>query len=394
MNATGDELHFQHVTPAFRTFCGAEALAALPRELARLGVERAVLVCGASMVRERAALAKVESAIGARLAGRFDEVREHSPVPTVEAARDRLAELRADGVIALGGGSAVVTARAATILLAEGGPLRALATRRADDGRFISPRLGAAKAPQWVVPSTPTTATAKAGGAVHDPSTGERLALFDPRSRAQGVFLDPDVATTSPVALVRSSALNAFVMAVDALQTDVDPLAEALLMQSLRLLARWLPRLAAATSDPQPRLQLMVAALLSGHGSDHAAGSLTQALSHALGPRSSVANGLIEAALVPHTMAFNAAVAGHRLDRVRTALDPGAAANGDIADPVRAGVAPVLTAAGAAGRLRDLGIGRDRFGDSADHALDDWSSGRAPRAADRGELVRLLEAAW
>jgi hypothetical protein len=33
---------FQHVTPAFRTFCGADALAALPRELDRVGASRVV----------------------------------------------------------------------------------------------------------------------------------------------------------------------------------------------------------------------------------------------------------------------------------------------------------------------------------------------------------------
>ena len=68
-------------------------------------------------------------------------------------------------MVAVGGGSSVVTARAATILLGEGRDVRELCTRREADGRLVSPKLAAPKLPQWVVPSSPTTAYAKAGAA-------------------------------------------------------------------------------------------------------------------------------------------------------------------------------------------------------------------------------------
>jgi alcohol dehydrogenase class IV len=57
-----------------------------------------------------------------------------------------------------------------------------------------------------VVPSSPTTAYAKAGAAVRDPETGERLALYDPKARAQGVVLDPVMALTAPARLSWSAA--------------------------------------------------------------------------------------------------------------------------------------------------------------------------------------------
>ena len=192
---------FQHATPAYRTFCGVNALAALPRELDRLGCQRAVIVGGPWLVALPDVLGAIESAMGSRLAGRFDDVVEHSPVPTVEAARKLLEDVDADAVIAVGGGSSIVTARAATILLAEKKDARELSTRRGADGKLISPRLVAPKIPNWVIPSTPITAYAKAGSAVSVPETGERLALFDPKTRAQGIFLDPAVALTAPVGL-------------------------------------------------------------------------------------------------------------------------------------------------------------------------------------------------
>ena len=84
---------FQHSTPGFRTFCGPDAVAALPGELDRLGLRRAVVFCGRSIPRRHSqALATVEAAIGERLAARFDGVETHSPLPAIEAARRFLAE--------------------------------------------------------------------------------------------------------------------------------------------------------------------------------------------------------------------------------------------------------------------------------------------------------------
>src|SRR6185437_11739732 len=205
---------FQHATAAYRTFCGPKALAALPRELDRLGSRRAVIFGG----------------------------------PWLVALPE---DVDADAVIAVGGGSSIVTARAATILLAEKKDARELCTQRGDDGKLVSPRLSAPKIPNWVIPSTPITAYAKAGSAVSDPATGERLALYDPKTRAQGIFLDPEVALSAPVGLASTASLNAFSMAVECIEAGVDdPLADALLLHALRLLTEWMPRLRSAPDDP------------------------------------------------------------------------------------------------------------------------------------------------
>ena len=387
---------FQHATPALRTFCGPDALAALPGQLGRLGVERAVIFCGTSIHRRYAAeLRRVESAIGDRLAGRFDRVEPHSPLPVIEAAGQWLAEQRADGVIAVGGGSAIVTARAASIVVAEKRDVRDLCTRRAADGRLTSPRLSAPKLPQWIVPTTPTTAYARTGSAVRDPRTGERLALFDPQTRAQGIFIDPDLAMTAPAELARSAALNAFAMAVEGLQgTADDPLAEALLTHALSMLAHWLPRLGATPDDPEPRVRLMLAALLSGQGSEYAGGALAQALSHAAGPRSATSNGVVEVLLLPYAMRYNAAVTGERLARVETVIGTLPAGSTPSADGAVAAVERLLLAVGIPLRLRDVGVARDSLPEIVAHALDDWFLTRVPRPAGRHDLEELLNAAW
>src|SRR5690606_1180052 len=135
--------------------------------------------------------------------------------PGVPEAAEELRRLEADAVIAVGGGSAVVTARAASILLAERGAPLALCTSQGPNGELRSPKLLAPKLPQLIVPTSPTTATVKAGSAMVDPANGQRLVLFDPKTRAQSVFIHPALTASAPSSLVISAGLNTFTMAVE-----------------------------------------------------------------------------------------------------------------------------------------------------------------------------------
>lgn len=383
---------FQHTTPASRTFVGDDCLRMLPAELKRLGCHRVVVFCGASMARHASALARIEQALGPAFAGRFDGVREHSPVPSVEAAADFLEQAGADGAIAVGGGSAVVTTRAATILHAERRPVRALCTQRQADGRLFSPRLEAPKLPNWVIATTPTTGYARAGSALHDPQTGERLALFDPKTRAQGVFVDPVLAATAPASLFASASLNALFMSIEGLESAVDdPLAEAPMRHAVTMLAECLPALARTPDDADLRLRLMLAAMLSGQGTEHAGSGLASVLSHAIGPRVGIANGTIGAVVLPHSMRFNVPVTQPRLARIGAALGVPAtgAASTDI-DAIVARLAQCLQPLGLPSRLGECGLSVDALDEIAEHALADWFVTRVPRPVTRDDLLQIL----
>ena len=385
------DLNLRHVTPAFRTFCGAGALAALPRELDRVGARRAVIVCGRSMLGHPDALRRLHDVIGDRLVAQFAQVQAQSPVPSVQAARDVLATHDADAIVAVGGGSAVVTARAAAILLAEQADVRELCTRRGADGKLISPRLSARKLPQWVVATTPTTAYAKAGAAVRDPETGERLALYDPKARAQGVVLDPAMALTAPAQLTWSAALNVFSMAVEGLASrTVDPLADAQLAHALRTVVTWLPRTRKEPDQAQPRLQLMLAAILAGQGSDATGGGLAQALAHAAGPRSSASNGVVEALLLPHALRFVADAVGDRLTAMADYL--GLADRSPSA--VITEVERLLAVFEVPARLREVDVSATALEAAGTHAMDDWALAAAARVPDAQDVHALLNAAW
>lgn len=373
---------FQHLAPELRLFSGADSLSALVREIQRSKSGRALILSGRS-VAKTPAMDELRAALGSTLAGESTAVRPNSPVSAVEEVVEALQQARADCVIAVGGGSAAVTARAASILFAEKQPARALCTRRLPSGAFESPRLSAPKIPQFVVPTTPSNAFVKAGSAVHDDATGERLALFDPKTRARGIFLHPAFLSTAPSSLVLSASLNTLSTTVEALESPkCDPVSEAMLLQALRLLAASLHQ-----DDTASRERLAIAGVLCGRGTEQSGGGLASVLAHAIGHRVHAANGTVNAIVLPHTMRFNEPKTRDVSDRI--ALGLGATTGAKDA------VAQLLTRANTPSRLRDIGLAREDLQAVVDAAMGDWFIQRAPRKVESPEqLLQLLEGAW
>lgn len=388
-----DMQSFQHITPALRLFSGPDSLASLGRELGRLDSRRAVVFCGPWA--EGPLLNAVHAGMGDRCAGVFTGVLAHSPLASVETAAHELQRLEADAVIALGGGSSIVTARAASILAAEKGDIRSLCTSRDAGGKLHSPKLLAQKLPQLIVPTTPTTAMVKAGAAVFDPATGERLALFDPKARAHAIFIHPLLIQSSPRDLIVSASLNTLAMCIEGLTSrSGDPLADALLMHALRLLTQHLPN-PALGDDPGLRAEVMLAAVLCGQGSDYTGAGITTVLGHAIGARHHLDNGILNAIVLAHVLRFNAAANAPGLRKVATAFGlPQSDGNALVASVTEA-VESLFAQLNVPRRLRDVGVARETLPEIATNAMGDWFLLGNPRTVrDVSELKQVMDEAW
>lgn len=387
----------RHVTPPLRVYCGADSLQNLAAELDRLDCRRAVVFCGQTLAHHADGVRLVSEALGDRCAGVFDGVKVHTPLPAVLTGVEVLRSLNADAVIAVGGGSAVVTARASSILLAEARDIGELCTQFPHGKPPVSPRLAQPKLPQFVVATTPTTAYAKAGSAVLDPARGQRLALFDPKTRAAALFIHPVLALTAPPALASGAAVQAFCMAVQGIESrSRDPLADALLLHALRVLADNLCKLAGEPHNAGTREQLMLGALLAGQGSDHAPTGMTSALAHCVGARFHLDNGITNAVLLPHAMRFNAPATADRLPLVAEALGAPAcdATEMALAAATRA-VRNVFAQIGLPTRLRDIGVPEADLSVLAADAATDWFLHQNPRpVAGTADILEVLRAAW
>jgi alcohol dehydrogenase len=386
---------FQHVTPPLRLFAGADSLKNLGRELARLGSKRAVVFCGRTLSHDEKLMGLLREAAGERLAGVYAGVKAHSPVSAVEEAVAELKRLEGDAIIAVGGGSAVVSGRAAAILLAEGRHPRELCTTFDAKGAPSSPRLDAAKIPQIVVPTTPNTATVKAGTAVFDAEAGKRLAMFDPKTRVQSIFIHPDFLASSPRDLLLSACLDSFAFAIEGLLSKAgNPISDALLIHSVRLTAN---HLAAPDmlDEASVRSDLTMAAIMCGQGTDQTGGGVATVLGHAIGAAHHVENGIVKALVLPSVLRFNAEAAQAGLARLATALDVRGADPTALLEGTIDVLEPIFRSLGVPARLRDLGVPQEALQDVADHAMGDWFLRGSPRRVQNAaELMEVLEAAW
>lgn len=385
---------FQHIETPLRLHYGPESLDNLGRELDRLNCQRAVIFCGRSLAKEGSPLDLVRNAMGERCAGVISGVKVHSPIPAVLAAAEELKRLNADAAIAVGGGSAIVTARAASIVLAEGSDIASIATSIDANGRLLSPKLVAQKIPQLVVPTTPTTATVKAGSAVYDPEAGKRRALFDPKTRAQSVFIHPDLIRPVPRHVIVSASLNTLVMSIEGLVSRTgDPISDALLMHALRLTAMNLG--SPATDDGTVRGELMLAALMCGRGTDHTGGGMALALGHAIGARHDMENGIANAIVLPHVLRFIAEAGRTGLEKAAAALNLADAAGEKLVPALVGAFERIFAPLAIPRRLRDAGVPREALPELAGLAMEDWFLRGSPRPVrEPSEIQEVLESAW
>ncbi|TXC71077.1 iron-containing alcohol dehydrogenase [Sphingomonas ginsenosidivorax] len=381
---------FRHFDPGSRILYGEDCLGQLSAELRRVGAKRAVVFCGNTIARSEPGLETVRAALGEFCVGAFTGVAEQSPLPSVEAAARLLAERDADAVVAIGGGSAVVTARAASILYGEGGDIRDLCTVFTPGAAPKSPRLANPKLPQFVIPTTPTTAFAKSGAAV-TVEDGRRLALFDPKARVQALFVHPAFLRATPWRLTLDAALDAFAQGVQGLESARrEPLADALLIHGVRLIRQSLDDARDGDSDAARR-DLVLAAQLIGQGTDFVGAGMASAIGHAIGARCAVGNGHAKAVVLPHTLVFNSAATQGRLAELANALEPG---SGGDANALAGTCTAFFASLDVPSRLRDLGVPEEALPLIAADAAQDWFITQNPRAVSAADVVALLQVVW
>ncbi|MGQ3001697.1 MAG: iron-containing alcohol dehydrogenase [Hydrogenophaga sp.] len=236
---------FSARTYPLKIHSGQRALAALPGELQKLGVVRALILCGRS-VRERTHLTQhIESLVRDRVVGVFSGISEGAPAECIEEAAAMARSLKADALVAVGAGSVIKGVRVVAMLLGENRSLPDMATVHRDDEPPVSQRLPAPKVPIFNVLTSPTSAQNRGGSAVRYHGSAHHLEFFDPKTRPRAVFWDADALATAPLSLARSTSFEIYwwaLMCMGAVDT-ANPLVQGSRRQAWRLARHAYPRL-------------------------------------------------------------------------------------------------------------------------------------------------------
>jgi maleylacetate reductase len=314
---------------------GLEALGPL---LTELGSERPLLVTSDRF-------GGLELPVQARFTG----VRTHAPIETVEAAT--VAAGDADGLVALGGGSAIDSGKAVSAVT--GLPLVAVPTTYA--GAEWTPYFGMRDAARRV----------KTGGS---------------GANAAGVVYEPKLTLGLPSAETVGTALNALAHCAEALYAGECEDATI----GARLIDRWLPVVVEDGADLEARTGLLEGAMHAGKALGERGLFLAHAMAQALGGRYGLPHGAMNAICLAPALRFNATVVPAALEMLGEALGT---------DNPTARVVE-LARLGGFERLRDFGVPESDLASLAEDVVARPGAIANPRPAGTTDVEGLLRSAW
>ncbi len=250
--------------------------------------------------------------------------------PTEEAAIDALAlyrEGRCDGMIALGGGSAMDLAKAVAVLAAHEGELQSFAVVNGGMAKIT-----AATAPVLAIPTTAGTGSEVGRGAIISFKDGRKMGLLSPYLIPKRAICDPELTLGLPPLLTAATGMDAISHCIECFTSPVDnPVAAAIAIDGLERAIKALPRAVADGSDIMARREMMVAAMEGALAFQKGLGAV-HALSHPLGGYRELKlhHGTLNAVLLPPVLRFNEVVCATTYPRLRQAV--GLKEGGDVAN--------------------------------------------------------------
>jgi maleylacetate reductase len=313
-------------------------LDSLPEACAEAGVSSPLLVAGPRWD---------SLELSVELAGRWQEVPSDRIGEAVAATNG------ADGVLAVGGGSAI------------------------DLGKAISAATGL---PLVSVPTTYAGAEWTSYFGVRD--ARRRMRGGGGGAHPVAIVYEPQLTLELPAETTVGTAMNALAHCAEALYVQGhNPAADEHALAGARLISEWLPRVVAGPRDREARTELLRGAC---HGGAALAGSmlaLAHAMAQAVGGRYGLPHGTLNGICLPPVLRFNTAFAPDAVARFGEAID-------DPGDP--AGRVESLAALAGPMRLGALGVPEADLPEVAADTAARGGNLANPKPASPDEIEQLL----
>ena len=309
-------------------------LAELPGVVGKVGIERPLLVASDRWVGTN---------LGIRTAARWTEV----PSDQVAAA----AEHAGDGVVAIGGGSAI------------------------DLGKAVSAE---ANVPIVSVPTTYAGAEWTPYYGIRDPE--RKMRGGGAGAQLAGVVYEPELTLSLPRPETVGTALNALAHCAEALYVQGhNPEADEHALTGARLIGEWLPRVVKDPEDILGRTRLLEGAMHAGRALGGSMLALGHAMAQALGGRYGFQHGAMNALTLPAALRFNEEVAPDAVARFREAVGV------DVEE---------LARLGGFERLRDFGVPEEDLRELAEAVVVRPGARANPKLVDIDDVEQLLHSIY
>ncbi|MBI5501432.1 MAG: iron-containing alcohol dehydrogenase [Deltaproteobacteria bacterium] len=359
----------------------------LPQALAELEIAKPLLVTDPVVAGLKATAGILDVLRTARVPFRIFHDVKPNPVPkNVTDGVKAFRKGRHDGVIALGGGSALDAAKAVAMMAGQSRPLFDYEDV-GDNWTRIKP---AGMAPVVAIPTAAGTGSEVGRSSVFvDERTHTKRIVFHPRMLPGKVILDPQLTLDMPPKLTGAVGMDALSHSLEAYcATGFHPLADGIAVEAMRLVRFGLARAFKDGHDLAARSAMMAASAMGATAFQKGLGAM-HSVAHAVGGMFDTHHGTTIAVMMPYVLRFNRTAIDERLARAAGYLG--------LARPTFAAflawIVGLRRKLGIPQKLAALGVPARAVPELVERAAADPTAGTNPVPLDRKALRGLIERA-
>ena len=360
------------------------AIQLLKQECERVGITRPLIITDAG-VKAAGILQKALDALPGIQVAVFDQTPSNPTEAAVRAAADVYKASGCDGLIAVGGGSAMDCAKGVAIAATHEGPLTTYATIEGGSLKITD-----RAAPLIAVPTTSGTGSEVARGAIIIVDDHRKLGFHSWHIVPKAAICDPELTLGLPAKLTAATGMDAIAHCMETFMSAAfNPPADGIALDGLERGWAHIERATRDGSDREARFHLMSASMQGAMAFQKGLGCV-HSLSHSLGgvdPR--LHHGTLNAMFLPAVVGFNASVASvqkeKRLERMARAM--GLASGNDIAGAIT----DMNARLGLPNGLAAMGVQATSFEKIIEGAMADHCHKTNPRIATTDDYQAMLE---
>ena len=296
------------------SYHGVGAINEIPNEVKANGFKKALICCGPTLLKH-GVIAKITDILDANGLA-YDIFSDIKPNPTIENVVDGVNAFKAadaDYILAIGGGSAMDTAKAIGIIINN----PEFADVRSLEG--VAPT----KKPCVPIIAVPTTAGTAAEVTINyvitDVERKRKFVCVDPHDMPIVAVVDPEMMDSMPAGLTASTGMDALTHAIEGYTTlGAWEMTDMFHLEAIKLISANLRNAVEGTKEGREGMAL--GQYIAGMGFSNVGLGIAHSMAHTLGAVYDTPHGVACAMMLPIVMEYNAECTGEKYREIARAM--------------------------------------------------------------------------